>query len=64
MATQILETDHTGLLPLEADAFSDTGHEVQEEDGHIFRDFFFAMLFNLFLVLTGAAGWELWRILR
>ena len=64
MATQILETGHAGLLPREADACSDAGNEVQEEEGHIFRGFFFAMLFNLFLVLTGAAGWELWRILR
>lgn len=64
MATQTLEADHTALLPSQADACSDTGHEVQEEEGRIFRGFFFAMLFNLFLVLTGAAGWELWRILR
>jgi hypothetical protein len=64
MATQIFGTDHASLLPLQADACSDAGHEVKEKDGNIFRGFFFAMLFNLFLVLTGVAGWELWRILR
>lgn len=64
MAAQILGADQTALLPRHADACSDAGHEVQEEEGDVFRGFFFAMLFNVFLVLTAAAGWELWRILR
>jgi hypothetical protein len=29
-----------------------------------FRGLAFAMVFNVLLVLTGAAGWLLWRLIR
>lgn len=36
----------------------------QENPVGVFRGLVYAMVFNLMLVLTGAAGWELWRLLR
>jgi hypothetical protein len=72
MATRILKRDHAVPLSRQPDvcpaanddAGGDTSYEVHEEDGNVFRGFFFAMLFNAMLVLTGAAGWELWRLIR
>jgi hypothetical protein len=40
------------------------GVELHEEDGNVFRGLFFALLFNLFLLLTGSVDWELWRLMR
>lgn len=76
MATQFFGPDYALLLPRPTDplhgATYDVGHsgvldkraESENEGGNILRGFFFAMLLNLFLLLTGAAGWEIWRILR
>ncbi|HEX5234803.1 MAG TPA: hypothetical protein VFW25_05675 [Silvibacterium sp.] len=73
MATQVFRPDYALLLPRPTDPFRgatyDIGHqgiqedsaELEGEKGNVFRGFFFAMLFNLFLLLTGAAGWEVWR---
>jgi Mg/Co/Ni transporter MgtE len=39
--------------------------EIYEENPvGVFRGLVFAMVFNLMLALSGAAGWELWRFLR
>jgi hypothetical protein len=56
----------TDICPPETkrDEGYDTPGEVQEKDGNVFRGFFFAMLFNLVMLLTGAAAWALWRITR
>jgi hypothetical protein len=64
MATQIFETDPTVVCPRPADVYEAEDSAGQEQQGGAFRGFFFAMLFNVFLVLTGAAGWELWRLMR
>jgi hypothetical protein len=36
----------------------------QENPIGVFRGLAFAIVFNLLLMLTGVAGWELWRLLR
>ena len=65
MSTQIFETDQIVLLPRPTGVSNDEIGEMYEQDGSsVFRGFFFAMVFNLLLLLTGAAGWELWRIIR
>lgn len=76
MATQIFRPDLALLLPRPTEPFRgatyDVGHHARLEKsseldgpkGNVFRGFFFAMLFNLFLLLTGAAAWELWQVLR
>ena len=46
------------------DEISDANPEFHHEDGSAFRGLFFAMLFNLILLLAIAAGVELWRITR
>lgn len=64
MSTQIFETDQIALLPRPTGVSNDEIGEMHQQDGGAFRGFFFAMVFNLLLLLTGAAGWELWRIIR
>ncbi|MGC2161926.1 MAG: hypothetical protein WA634_08465 [Silvibacterium sp.] len=64
MATQIFETDRAVILPRQADTCEAAEHAEQEQNGNAFRGFFFAMLFNAFLLMTGAAAWELWRLVR
>jgi hypothetical protein len=68
MATQILGADHSILRPRPIGACTETTaderFELHEETGSVFRGFFFAMLFNLLLVLIGATVWEVWRFLR
>jgi hypothetical protein len=67
MATQIYGSDHILLFPRPADVSQQTGWDdtrEREERGNVFRGFFYAVLFNLFLLLTSAAGWVLWRIVR
>ena len=36
----------------------------EENPVGVFRGLAYAMVFNLALLVTGAAGWELWRLLR
>jgi len=39
--------------------------EIYEENPvGVFRGLAFAMVFYVVVALTGAAGWELWRLLR
>ncbi len=68
MATQICGTDHVLLFPRPTGVSDQTSRdergEQEEERENVFRGFFYAMLFNLFLLLTSAAGWVLWRIVR
>lgn len=78
MATQILGTDNVILFRKSIDICSearvcsetrnqcseDALSELREECGSVFRGFFYAMLFNLLLLFTGVAVWELWRVLR
>ena len=55
--------DSTLALALSRDQrFAD---EIYEENPvGVFRGLAFAMVFNLMLALTFAAGWGLWRLLR
>jgi hypothetical protein len=72
MATQFFGADIPALLPRPTDEcpdrtpdeIFDANPELHHEDGNIFRGFFFAMLFNLILLLAIAAGWEIWRAVR
>jgi hypothetical protein len=66
MATQIFESNLSSRLPRSADQSEspDWDSFEEEEQGSVFRGFFYAMLFNVLLLATGAAGWELWRLLR
>lgn len=64
MATQILGTDRALLLSSPADSLQHERPELNQEEGNVFRGFFYAMIFNVMLFLTGAAGWELLRLLR
>lgn len=71
MATHFFGADIPALLPRPTDEcpdktpdnISDANPELHH-DGDIFRGFFFAMLFNLILLLAIAAGWEIWRAVR
>lgn len=64
MAAQILGTNHAVLLPRQAGVREDADLDTHEVEGSAIRGFFFAMIFNAMLVLTGTAGWELWRLMR
>ena len=67
MATQILGRNHTVLIPDRVDSaqhVEDAGSEVREREGSAARGLFFAMVFNVLLVLAGLAVWQAWRILR
>lgn len=72
MSTQFFGTDIPALLARSADKTSDqtpdetsdANPELHHGDGSAFRGLFFVMLFNLFLLLVIAMGWELWRITR
>lgn len=68
MATQSVGTDHVLVFPSPTDVPQRISREEirerAEERGDVLRGFFYAMLFNLFLLLTSAAGWVLWRIVR
>jgi hypothetical protein len=72
MSTQFFAADIPALLPRATDEcpnktpdnISDSNPELHHEDGNAFRGLFFAMLFNLILLLAIAAGLELWRITR
>jgi hypothetical protein len=77
MATQILTTGRPFLLQQSTDTRPSTqpnrqqnttqntaAQEVKNQPGSIFRGLFFALLFNIFLVLVLAAGWELWHVIR
>lgn len=69
MATQLFGADLSGLLARPADKThdqtpdetSDANPELHHQDGSAFRGLFFALLFNLFLLLAIAMGWEIWR---
>jgi len=64
MATQILESNHAVPAQASDDAREGAGCEIYAEDGSVIRGFFYAMVLNLFLVLTIAGGWELWRLMK
>lgn len=68
MATHILRTDHLIRVARPTDDFSnkDEGEDIElhPENGGIFLGFLIAMLFNVILIVLGAAGWELWRHIR
>jgi hypothetical protein len=67
MATHTLGSNHDLLLTHTAGAFTDAAYDEAcetRDDGNAFRGLFFAMIFNVMLVLTGAAGWVLWTLLR
>lgn len=67
MATQLLRPDLVLLLPRPGEvsgcAERDETSDLSREDGGAFRGLFFAMIFNVLLLLVGAAGWELWRLI-
>jgi hypothetical protein len=64
MATHILGTDQRVVFPHQADGNEEEIDTGQEEQGGALRGLFFAMLFNVFLLITGAAAWEIWRLIR
>ena len=64
MATQIIGSDHAVLLSYEADARKSAECEAYEPEGNHVRGLFYAMVFNVMLLVTAAAGWELWRLMR
>jgi hypothetical protein len=66
MAAQIMGTDLSVRIPQQTEIGTSehAREEIGQDDGSAFRGFFFAMLFNLFLLITGIAGWELWRLIR
>ena len=68
MATQILGRNHTVLVPDRTDVNhhieENVDYESREREGSVARGFFFAMVFNVGLVLLGFAAWEIWRALR
>lgn len=67
MATHILGRNHTVLIPDSANTkqrIEGADIEAREHEGSAARGFFFAMMFNVLLVLAGLAVWQVWRILR
>ena len=65
MATQILRTNLALLLPRPSESYQerDADRDLPEEEGSPFQGLFFAMIFNVLLLIVGAAGWELWRLI-
>lgn len=67
MATHILGRNHTVLIPDSANTrqhIKDADIEAQEHEGSAARGFFYAMMFNVLLVLAGLAVWQVWLALR
>lgn len=66
MATQIYGKDHPMMDPL-ADASRSTQNQGNAQPvgprGGAIRGFFFAMVFNVLLVLAALSAWELWRVI-
>jgi hypothetical protein len=60
MATLVSGTDD----PILATRQIDLHYEAYEPQSRALRGFFFAMLFNVFLVFTVAAAWEIWCLTR
>jgi len=59
-----LDSASLALVVCRSDRFAPTDDFYQENPIGVFRGLAFAVLFNLMLMLTGVAGWELWRLLR
>jgi hypothetical protein len=68
VATHILGRNHTVLIPDRVDSGAQhvegAGSELHEHEGSAVRGLFFAMVFNVLLVLAGVVVWQVWRILR
>jgi hypothetical protein len=70
MATHTLETKLVVLRPRTIESREEASEKPEEPadreirlDGNVFRGLLYAMLFNLFLLLTAAAAWGLWRLM-
>jgi hypothetical protein len=63
MATHFFGTQSSTLLAPPEEIFSEESREetpgLRHEGGNALRGFFFAMLFNMLMFLTAAAGWVL-----
>ncbi len=64
MATQIFDSNHPALPSRQAQAEFETEQSEPEQPGGIFIGLFYALLFDVFLVLLFVGAWELWRVLR
>ncbi|HTV03961.1 MAG TPA: hypothetical protein VME86_01235 [Acidobacteriaceae bacterium] len=64
MATHVFDSKHPAVLKQQARGEIDVEQREREFDGGAFRGFFYAMLFDVFLILLFAGAWELWHILR
>jgi len=64
MATQTFEADRPVVLPRPTDTCEPEIASERELQGGVYRGLFFAMFFNAFLLFTGAAAWEVWRLMR
>jgi hypothetical protein len=64
MATLVSGTDDPILATRQIDLHYEAEYEAYEPQSRALRGFFFAMLFNVFLVFTVAAAWEIWCLTR
>jgi hypothetical protein len=64
MAAQISETDHAIPAQYEINVYCDAECESDEPCGGAMRGFFFVMLFDVFMIFTAAAAWEVWHLMR
>jgi len=68
VATQIFDSNHPALPSRQAHAEFEAEFETEqsepEQPGGIFIGLFYALLFDVFLVLLFVGAWELWRVLR
>jgi hypothetical protein len=64
MATLVSGTDDPILATRQIGPYYKAEHEAYEPQSRALRGFFFAVLFNVFLVFTVAAAWEIWCLMR
>jgi hypothetical protein len=59
-----LDSASLAIVVRRGERIAPTDDFYQENPIGVFRGLAFAMVFYFLLLMTGAAGWEVWRLLR
>jgi hypothetical protein len=59
-----LDSASLAIVVRRGERIAPTDDFYQENPTGVFRGLAFAMVFYFLLLITGAAGWEAWRLLR